>query len=264
MASEQPFLTDTHAHLFMEEFDEDRKEVMQRARENNVQRIFLPNIDQQTIQPMLQMEHDYPGECFPMMGLHPGSVGENVEEQLAEIQSWLFDEQEGKRFAAVGEIGLDYYWDTTYKYQQQEALRRQIQWANTLNLPIVLHTRDSFADVFAIVAEEKAPNLTGIFHCFTGSRKEAEDVFNMGFYIGLGGIFTFKNSSLGNELKGLDLSRIVIETDAPFLAPHPKRGRRNESSFVRFVAEQLAEVNERSLEDIAAITSENAERLFRF
>ncbi|PSR05482.1 MAG: hydrolase TatD [Bacteroidetes bacterium SW_11_45_7] len=262
MARNNPFFTDTHAHLFLEQFEEDRAEVMQRARDHNVYRIFLPNIGKDTIQPMLQMQVDYPGECYPMMGLHPGSVDDNYEEQLEVVKSWLFDQEEGKRFVAVGEIGLDYYWDTTYKDQQHEALRTQIRWANELNLPIVLHTRDSFDDVFTIVAEEKADHLTGIFHCFTGTKQEAENVINIGFYIGLGGILTFKKSSLGDEIKDVKDDRILIETDAPYLAPPPNRGKRNESSFVRFVGEKLASVKGISVEEAAAMTTENASRLF--
>lgn len=262
MAQNNAFLTDTHAHLYLEQFDEDRAEVIQRAREHNVKRIFLPNIDKDTIQPLLQMQENYPGECYPMMGLHPGSVDDNYKEQLEVVKNWLFDDEEGKRFAAVGEIGLDYYWDITYKEQQQEALRTQIRWANELDLPIILHTRDSFDDVFAIVAEEKADHLTGIFHCFTGTKQEAQNVIDIGFYIGLGGILTFKNSSLWEEIQDVKSDRILIETDSPYLAPHPNRGKRNESSFVRFVAEKLAWAKNISVEEATAITTANASRLF--
>ena len=251
-------LVDTHAHLYTEQFDKDREEMLQRAKANHIQKIFLPNIDSSSIESMLALEVNYPNTCYAMMGLHPCSVKENFEEELQLVKSWL----DKRTFCAIGEIGLDLYWDKTFFEQQKEAFRRQIQWAKELNIPIVIHSRNSTQEVIAILKEEKSEKLRGIFHCFGGSVAEAQSIMDLGFYLGIGGVLTFKNAGLDKTMEVLSLDRIVLETDAPYLSPAPFRGKRNESAYIHQIGERLASIKEKSLKEIAAITTRNAQMIF--
>ena len=253
-------LVDTHAHLYSKEFSEDIDALLERCFDKNIQQIFLPNIDEESVQPMLNLVAKYPQNVFPMMGLHPCSVEENFEEQLATIKSY-FDQH---KFYAVGEIGIDLYWDKTFKGQQKQAFRTQIQWAKEMNLPIIIHARDSFQEIFDIVDEENDDSLTGIFHCFTGTKEDAEKIINYGgFKLGIGGVVTFKNSGLDKVLEHISTEHLVLETDAPYLAPTPYRGKRNESSYVENIALKLCDIYGLSLEEIANITTQNAHEIFK-
>lgn len=250
---------DTHTHLYGEAFDEDRDEMVQRAIDSGIKQLYLPNIDPASIQPMYDLCARFPENCFPMMGLHPGSVNENWENDLEIIRTNLFT----NAHIAVGEIGMDLYWDKTFKEQQAEAFRRQIHWAKELNLPIVIHAREAFDEIFEIVDALNDDQLTGVFHCFTGNRQQAQHILNYGgFYLGIGGVVTYKNSGLTEVLKSIDPKHLLLETDSPYLPPVPHRGERNESAFLMFVAEQLCTIYGLSLEDLASQTSENALKLF--
>lgn len=256
---------DTHTHLYVPEFDEDRDAVVNNAMQAGVTRMFLPNIDAGTIGAMMQLAGQYPNNCFPMMGLHPGSVKENVSDELAVVKEWLFEKQHevpGGRWAAVGEIGLDYYWDTTYKAEQQMAFRQQIEWAKQLGLPIAIHTRDAMEDVLSTLEEMHDERLRGVLHCFTGTVADAKRAIDLGFYLGIGGVVTFKNSGLDKMVAELPLESLVLETDSPYLAPTPNRGKRNETSYIVLVAEKLATVYQLPLETIQNKTTENALQLF--
>ena len=251
-----PFI-DTHTHIYDEQFDGDIQEVLERCQEADVATVYMPNIDHTSVDAMLEREHRYPKQCIAMMGLHPGSVKKDFERELYVVEEWL-----GQRaFAAIGEIGLDYYWDTTFKAQQQAALRIQIELAKRHHLPIVLHTRDSFEDTIGIV-EEYADNLTGVFHCFTGTVEEAKRVTELGFYLGLGGVSTFKNGGMHEVIPQLDRTFVVLETDSPYLAPVPHRGKRNEPSYIPLIAQQIADAWEVDLAEVARQTTENARKLF--
>ncbi len=252
------YLTDTHTHLYLEQFDVDRDAMMQRAIAAGVERMYLPNVDSRTIAPMLALEAAYPDYCFAMMGLHPCSVQENYREELAIVQEWLAH----RPFAAVGEIGIDLYWDKTFQKQQKEAFLIQCEWAKELGLPIVIHTREATQLAIDLVREVKDERLRGIFHCFGGSQREAEAIIELGFYLGIGGVLTFKKSGLDAVVENVDLQYIVLETDSPYLTPAPHRGQRNESAYLQLVAEKLAAVKKISVEEIAAITSANAARIF--
>jgi TatD DNase family protein len=233
--------------------------MMERAMESGVDRFFLPNIDQTSIGGMLQMEEDYPGQCFAMMGIHPCSIKDDYKEELAVVEKWL-----GERpFCAIGEIGIDLYWDKTHFRQQQDAFRKQIQWAKSLDIPIVIHSRDATAEVLEILEEQKDERLRGIFHCFTGTLEEAASIIDLGFFLGIGGVVTFKNGGLDKVVKDISLEHLVLETDAPYLAPAPRRGKRNESAYVRLVAEKIAAVQQVPFAEVARQTTANAEALFR-
>ena len=257
----QMHLIDTHTHLYAAQFDEDQKAMMERAFEVGVQQFFLPNIDSESIEPMLKLEAEYPGRCFAMMGLHPCSVKENYREELELVKKWL----DRRAFSAVGEIGLDLYWDKTYVEEQKEAFRIQIEWAKSLGIPIVIHTRDAMDMAIEIVEEHKDEQLEGIFHCFTGNLEQALRIIDLGFYLGIGGVITFKNGGLDKVVakQEIGLEHLVLETDAPYLAPTPKRGKRNESAYIRLVAEKLAMVKGVSYEEISHQTTRNARHLFR-
>ena len=209
---------------------------------------------------MLQLETDYPGKCHPMMGLHPCSVGADYEEELAILRTWL----EQRPFCAVGEIGLDLFWDKTWFEQQQDAFRRQIRWAKEFNIPIVIHSRESTDECIAIVESEMDERLRGVFHCFSGTLAQAEQVIGLGFYIGVGGVVTFKNGGLDKVLPFVDLRHVVLETDSPYLAPVPHRGKRNESGYLRLIAERIAVLTERSFSEVETITTQNAMELFSY
>lgn len=251
-------LIDTHTHLYLEQFDEDRDEMIQRALDSGVEQFFLPNIDSSSITKMLELEGAYPGRCFAMMGLHPCSVKENFEEELAIVRDWL-DE---RPFCAVGEIGIDLYWDKTFLEQQKEAFRLQAEWAKELGLPIVLHSREATDILIGLVEEAKDERLRGVFHCFSGTEEQARRVTELGFFLGIGGVLTFKNAGLDKVMEKIGLEHVVLETDAPYLAPVPYRGKRNESAYVRLVAEKLAAIKGVSFREVAETTSRNAEQLF--
>ncbi|WP_343700140.1 TatD family hydrolase [Chitinophaga sp.] len=252
---------DTHAHLYSREFDKDRPEMIDRAIRQGVNRLLLPNIDEESIPGMLQLEADYPGVCLPMMGLHPCYVGENVEAQLAIVQNWL----EKRKFWAVGEIGLDFYWDKSEPHleRQYQAFRRQISLALEHGLPIAIHSREATRACIDVVKELHNGQLTGVFHCFSGTKEEAQEIIDMGFYLGIGGVVTFKKAGLDVLMGDIDLQHIVLETDAPYLAPVPYRGKRNESAYIPLVAQQIADVKNLKIEEVAAITTGNARKLFK-
>ncbi len=251
-------LVDTHAHLYARQFDSDRNEMIKRALDKGVKKFYLPNIDSQSIEGMLQLEKEYPEHCFPMMGLHPCSVKENYKEELAIIEEWLFK----RKFCAVGEIGIDLYWDKTFIEEQKTAFRLQIEWAKQLDLPIVIHARNSTKEILEILATLNDDKLRGIFHCFGGTVEEAREIIELGFFLGIGGVLTFKKSGLDKTLTAIDLKHIVLETDSPYLAPTPFRGKRNESSYVVYVAKKLADIKNIDIQEVKKITSENAYKIF--
>ena len=252
-------IIDTHCHLYAEDFNADREEMLQRAIQAGVSHFLLPNIDLDSIPGLYALSDGYPSVCLPMMGLHPTSVKEDYKAVLTQIEAALHS----RPFIAVGEIGLDYYWDKTFTLQQQDAFRTQIDWAKSLQLPIAIHTRSSFDDALLIVQEaQKAASLTGVFHCFSGTAEEAQKVIDTGFYMGIGGVVTFKNSGLDKALADVPLDYLILETDAPYLAPVPYRGKRNESAYLTEVLKKLAALYNVSGEEIAARTTENAKKLF--
>jgi TatD DNase family protein len=251
-------LIDTHCHLYGRDFAQDIRAVIERAENEGVRQFYLPAIDSEVIDAMLQLEQDFPGKCFAMMGLHPCSVKEDYKQELALVEEWL-----GKRsFKAVGEIGLDYYWDKTFIEAQKEAFHLQITWALQHQLPIVIHSRESMADSIQIVKEHQKGSLRGIFHCFTGTLEEAQQIIDLGFYLGIGGVVTYKNTHLREVLKAISMDHIVLETDAPYLTPVPFRGKRNESSYLKYIVEKVAEVKEMTISAAAAITTANAKKIF--
>ena len=250
---------DTHAHIYLEQFDEDITIILNRAKATSVSRIFLPNIDSSSIESMLKLEESFPYQCRSLMGLHPCSVKKDYEEELKIMENWLHR----KKFAGIGETGTDLYWDKTYREQQVEALKIQISWAREYNLPIILHSRDSLDLSIQIIEACHFTGISGIFHCFTGNADQAKRITDLGFYLGIGGVVTFKNSKIDAVLKDIPLSQIVLETDSPYLAPVPFRGKRNEPSYIPIIANKLAEVYEIKVEEIAKITTNNAREIFR-
>jgi len=251
-------LIDTHSHIYTEDFNHDIDEVMQRAYDNDVKKIILPNIDSGSIKRLLDLSDSYPHLCYPLMGLHPTSVSEDYKEELKAVEYWL----EKRKFYGIGEIGIDLYWEQKFIKEQQEAFRYQIKLAKSVDLPIIIHVRNSFDEVLSIVKEEQDGNLKGIFHCFNGNLEEAQKVADLGFFIGIGGVITFKNSKLDEIIKSVDIKKLVLETDSPYLSPVPKRGRRNESAYLAFIAQKVAEIYDISVEEVAEITSANARQLF--
>jgi len=251
-------MIDTHCHLYLPEFADDYQDVINRAVNEGITKFYLPSIDSQSVDSMLHLEAQFPGRCFSMMGLHPCSVKENYQEELQVVQNWLLK----RNFAAVGEIGLDFYWDRTFEKQQYEAFHQQIEWALHHDLPIVIHSRDSTQECIDVVQQHQKGALKGIFHCFGGDYESAARITSLGFYLGIGGILTYKNSGLAAVLQKIPLEHLVLETDAPYLTPVPFRGKRNESSYLKYVAAKLASVKEVSIEEVAAITTSNAEKIF--
>lgn len=251
-------LIDTHCHLYLPEFDADIGQVIQRAEKEGVQRFYLPAIDSETTHAMLDMEVQFPGKCFAMMGLHPCSVKENYHKELDLIREWL----EKRSFAAIGEIGLDYYWDTSFVKEQEQVFHRQIEWALQYGMPVVIHSRESMADCIRIVNGHQKGSLRGIFHCFTGTPEDARKITALGFYLGIGGVLTYKNTHLRDVLAAISLEHVVLETDAPYLTPVPFRGKRNESSYLKYVVQQLAKVKNMPVEEVARITTANAQKIF--
>lgn len=251
-------ITDTHTHLYSEAFDEDRKDMMQRAINNGVRRFFVPAIDSEYTERMFQLEKDYPNEVFLMSGLHPTHVKENYKEEIAHVEEQLA----ARKFYAVGEIGIDLYWDKTFLPQQQETFQYQIQLAKKYKLPIVIHCRDAFDAVFEVLEKEKGATLFGIFHCFTGTKEQAEKAIGYNMKLGIGGVVTFKNGKIDKFLNEIPLEHIVLETDSPYLAPTPYRGKRNESSYVMNVLGKVAEIYQLTENEVAAITTENSKAVF--
>ena len=254
-------LTDTHSHLYADEFDEDIDIVINNCLEKGIERLFLPNIDSSSIQPMIDLVKKYPKHCFPMMGLHPTSVKDNYQEELKIVEEWLDKQQ----FCAIGEIGIDLYWDKSTLAIQQDAFNTQINWAKERGLPFVIHCRDAFDEIFEILDELNDEKMRGIFHCFTGTIEQAQHIIDYGdFKIGIGGVVTFKNAGLDKVVEQLDLKHLVLETDSPYLAPTPYRGKRNESTYLYNIAHKLAEIYSQPIEEIAAITTNNSIEVFGF
>ncbi len=251
-------ITDTHTHLYSESFDEDREEMIKRAIEANVERFFIPAIDSTYAERMFDLEKKHPNHVHLMMGLHPTHVQDNYKEELQFVENQF----QQRKFIAVGEIGIDLYWDKSTLKIQQEAFRFQIQLAKKYKLPIVIHCREAFDEVFEILEEEKGEGLFGIFHCFTGTLEHAKKAISYNLKLGIGGVVTFKNGKIDKFLEKIPLEHIVLETDAPYLAPTPYRGKRNESSYIVRVAEKVADVYNRPIEEIAQITTQNAEYIF--
>lgn len=251
-------LVDTHCHLYLEEFKTDIAEIIKRADAEGIKFFYLPGIDSAEIDNILLLEKKFPGKCIAMMGLHPCSVKANYLDELAIVAAWFSK----RKFAAVGEIGLDFYWDKTYTEQQYKAFRMQIELSLQYNLPVVIHTRNAMQETIDVVKEYVPRGVRGIFHCFGGSYENAKEIIDTGFYLGIGGVVTYKNSGLAEVLNKIDLKHLVLETDSPYLTPLPFRGKRNESSYLKYVAEKLAQIKNVTVEDVAAITTLNAEKIF--
>jgi len=252
-------LIDTHTHLYLAEFEGDSLQMLERARKAGVKRMFLPAIDSSEHGNMLKLEGDHE-DCVAMMGLHPCSVKDNYEDELKVVGDWL-----GKRkFVAVGEIGLDFYWDLSFVDQQYDAFRRQCRMAMELGVPIVIHSRNATDECIGVVREMQKGGLKGIFHCFSGNAEQAKQVIDLGFYLGIGGVVTYKNSGLDKVVEGVSLDWMVLETDAPYLSPVPFRGKRNESAYLVKVVDKIAEVKGVGVEEVARVTTLNAQNIFRF
>jgi len=250
---------DTHTHLFSDSFDEDRDEIVQRAINAGVEKLLLPNIDSTSIDSMHVLAAKYPNNCYSMMGLHPGYIKEDWKEQLAVIEKHLFS----NKYVAVGEIGMDLYWDKTFVKEQADAFIQQVKWAKELKLPIVIHARDAFQEIFDIVDELNDENLNGIFHCFTGTIEQAKHILTYGnFKLGIGGVLTYKKAELDKVIQQISIEHLVLETDSPYLPPTPHRGKRNESSYLLHIAEKLADVYSISLKEVEEITTQNALEIF--
>ena len=252
-------LIDTHTHLYVKEFDTDRAEVIKRAMEAGVLQFVLPAIDSESTEAMHALKRDYPNNMHLMMGLHPTHVGDTVNEELAHVYAQLKQHQ----FVAVGEIGMDLYWDKTFKKEQQEAFAQQIAWALEFDLPIVIHCREAFAEIFEVLEGVNNAKLRGVFHCFTGNAQQAQRAIDLNLYIGIGGVVTFKNAGLSETLAQIPLASVVLETDSPYLAPTPHRGKRNESSFLPLILAKMAAVYGISVKEMSKITTQNAKKLFR-
>ncbi len=252
-------LIDSHTHLYLPEFEDDREEVISRALDNNIAKMLLPNINKDTVEAVLKMADDYPGICYPMTGIHPTSIKEDYRQELEAVT----DNLKEHNFIAIGEIGIDLYWDKTFVKEQETAFREQLRIAKKEKLPVVIHSRESLEEIITIIDDEGTDGLEGVFHSFTGTIEQAREVINRGFMIGAGGIVTFKNSGLDKIIEALDLENIILETDSPYLAPVPRRGKRNESSYLLHIAEKIAELKNLPLEEIARVTTANSINLFK-
>ena len=251
-------IVDTHCHLYLDEFKNDIHEVIKRAGAEGVNKFYLPAIDSAEIENIFLLEEKFPGKCIAMMGLHPCSVKENYLDELNIVKDWMAK----RKFAAVGEIGLDFYWDKTFTIQQYKAFRMQIELSLQYNLPIVIHTRNAMQETIDVVKEYKSKGIRGIFHCFGGTEENANEIIEAGFYLGIGGVLTYKKSGLAEVLEKIDLKHLVLETDAPFLTPVPFRGKRNESSYLKFIVEKLADIKNVTPEEVASVTTTNAQKIF--
>jgi TatD DNase family protein len=250
---------DTHAHIYSEQFDHDRPDMLRRCEERRVKKIFMPNVDHASIDGMLELESRSNGVCIPMMGLHPCSVKKDFERELYVVEDWLSK----RKFAAVGEIGTDLYWDKTFWEQQVEAFNVQVKWAKKFGLPVVIHCRESMDETIALVEKLQDGNLTGVFHCFTGSSTQAEKILKLNFFVGIGGVVTFKKGGLDVVLPDIPMDKIVLETDSPYLAPVPHRGKRNEPSYLELIAEKIAALKNLSIAEVQQQTTKNAIELFQ-
>jgi TatD DNase family protein len=251
-------MIDSHCHLYLEEFDADIEKVIENAHNNGITKFYLPAIDMAYTQRMEALENKFPGVCIAMAGLHPCSVKENYDDEINHIQTQLSQ----RKFCAIGEAGLDFHWDKTFVKQQYECLEIQIQLALQYNIPLILHTRNATEETIEVIKKYKNTSLTGIFHCYSGSYEQTKKIIDVGFYLGIGGVLTYKNAGLGHTLAQFDLNNIVLETDAPYLSPVPYRGKRNESAYIKTIAEKLAEVKNISLEEVDIITTRNTEKIF--
>ncbi len=251
-------MIDTHCHLYTEEFDIDFDAVMQRAIDTGVKKIYMPAIDMSCTEKMNKVEKKFPDSCFAMAGLHPCHVKANFKEEIAHVKELL----KQRKFFGIGETGLDFYWDKTFIKEQYESLEIQIELALEYELPLILHTRNATQETIDVVKKYKNTSLKGIFHCFGGTLEEAMQITELGFYLGIGGIVTYKKAGLAEVLKDIDMKYLVLETDAPYLSPVPFRGKRNESSYLKFVAEKISMVKEISIEEVESITTKNAEKIF--
>jgi TatD DNase family protein len=251
-------LTDTHTHLYYEADDVKRSELMDRCAANSIERLFLPNVDLSSVSQVFELVKSFPKNCFPMLGLHPCSVKGNWQEELNAI----IEAGKNHNLYAIGEIGIDLYWDKTNLNEQIQAFKAQIARAKSLKLPIVIHCREAFNEVFAVLEDERGKDLRGIFHCFTGTLEQAHKAIDLGFYLGIGGVVTYKNAGLDKILPQIDLRHIVLETDSPYLAPVPHRGKPNESSYLIYIAQKVADIYQTGLETIAQITTENSKQVF--
>ena len=253
-------LIDTHTHIYLDDFNDDRSVIINNCKKNGINKLFLPNIDSKTIEAVNRLSAEYPETCYPMMGLHPCSVKKNYQSELAIIENQLNKEN----YIAIGEIGIDLYWDQSTLEEQKIAFKTQVKWAKEKKLPIVIHTRESFDEIFSIIDTLNDDNLTGVFHCFTGNKEQAEHIINYGgFKLGIGGVVTFKNAGLDITLKEVDIDHLVLETDSPYLTPVPFRGKRNESTYLTYVAEKLSSIYECSIDEIAKKTTTNAHEVFK-
>ncbi len=251
-------IIDTHSHVYLPEFDSDRSEMLARAENERIGLILMPAIDAKAHSGMLKTEEDFGARCLSMMGLHPCSVNEGYKEELKIVREYF-----GKRrFVAVGETGLDFYWDRTFTNEQYESFRIQIEMALQYDIPVVIHSRNSIDECIKVISEMQNGNLKGVFHCFSGNIEQAKQIVDLGFYLGIGGVITFKNSGLDRVMADIDMKNVVLETDAPYLAPVPFRGKRNECSYLKYVVDKLSEVKNISKEEIENITTENAKKLF--
>lgn len=253
------YFVDTHAHVYLRDFDTDRDDMIQRSRQAGVDKIYLPNIDHTSIDAMLETELRYSDTCIATMGLHPCSVKKDFSRELYTVEEWLAR----RRFAAVGEIGTDLYWDKSFWDEQQEAFRVQVGWAMQYDLPVIIHCRDSLDETIGMVEELQDEKLRGVFHCFGGSSEQAGRIVGAGFFLGIGGIATFRKGLAEDVLESIDLSRIILETDSPYLAPVPHRGKRNEPSYIPVIARKVAEVKGISEDEVRTITTANAMKLFQ-
>lgn len=251
-------ITDTHTHLYVEQFDADREAMILRAKSAGVSRFFIPAIDSSYHKRMFDLEKYHPYEVFLMMGVHPTSVKTNYKEELAKVKEWI----DQRDFYAIGEIGIDLYWDTSFLKEQQDAFRIQIQWAKEKKWPIVIHCREAFDEIFEILEQEVNDDLRGIFHCFTGNLEQAEKAISFNMKLGIGGVVTFKNGKIDQFLNQISLEHIVLETDSPYLAPKPYRGKRNESSYIRYIIDTLATIYGKDFDEIAQITTQNSKDIF--
>jgi TatD DNase family protein len=249
---------DTHTHIYLEELKNDRVQILHRAAAEGVTRFFLPAIDSSTHEQMLDLENEYPSQCSAMMGLHPCSVKENYKEELSLARQY-FDK---RKFCAVGEIGLDFYWDQTFTKEQYAAFHEQIEWALHFDIPIVIHSRNSKNECIEVVKQHQQGNLKGIFHCFSGDVLQAQKIIELGLLLGIGGVVTFKNSGLDKVVEQISLEHLVLETDAPYLAPVPFRGKRNEPSYLKYVIEKIAGIKNITIEEVARVTTKTAEKIF--
>lgn len=249
---------DTHAHIYSAEFDLDREDVLSHCTDIGVKKIYMPNVDHTSMDAMLELEHKHPAQCIAMMGLHPCSVKKDFEKELYRVEEWLSK----RKFAAVGEMGTDLYWDKTFWEQQKEAFRIQVGWAKKYELPIVIHCRESIDETIELLTPLLDGKLKGVFHCFSGTFDQAKKISARGFYLGLGGVSTFKNGGMDKVITDLELENIVLETDSPYLAPVPHRGKRNTPEYIPLIAKKVAELKKITVEELMRITTANALRLF--